>query len=73
MSEDRDALMLEILKNIQHRLSRVEDAQNTTNRRLSAIEAHLVGFHTTVSANTADIDDLKLRLDRIEKRLDLVE
>jgi hypothetical protein len=73
MSDDRADLILEILKNIQQRLTRVEDAQNTTNRRLSALDAHLVGFHTTGTSNTADIDELKLRLDRIEKRLDLVE
>jgi archaellum component FlaC len=41
------------------------------NQRLEAIEHHMAGFHITVSHHQEEIAGLKLRLERLEKRLEI--
>ena len=40
---------------------------------LAAIEHHLAAFHLTDVARADDITDLRRRIERIERRLDLVD
>lgn len=73
MASDIATIALEILKKLQIGLSRLEDGQRQTNERLAAIEHHMAGFHITVASQMDEISMLKNRLDRVEKRLELVD
>jgi hypothetical protein len=42
-------------------------------RRLGIIEGHVANFHGSEAAQNAEIDRIKQRLDRIERRLELVD
>ncbi|NJN47229.1 MAG: hypothetical protein HC808_12940 [Candidatus Competibacteraceae bacterium] len=64
--------MLEILKHLQGGLSRLEDGQRQTNERLAAIEHHMAGFHMTQVSYMDELSTLRNRVERIERRLDLV-
>ncbi len=71
MANDTDNIMLAILKKLQAGQSRLEDGQRQTNERLAAIEHHMAGFHVTLTTYMDEIDALKNRVDRIERRLEL--
>lgn len=71
MAENTDNIMLEILKRLQEGQSRLEVGQRQTNERLAAIEHHMAGFHVTLTSYTDDMDALKDRVSRIERRLDI--
>lgn len=74
MADDTDKnLMLSILKDLQSGQSRVEQGQRLTNERLGAIEHHMAGFHVSLSTYHEEIDTIKDRIARIEKRLELVD
>lgn len=72
MAEEPSQLMLEILKRVQADLADLKEGQRAANMHLAAIESHMSGFHLTTSAHTDDIARLKERVERIERRLDLV-
>ncbi len=73
MANDTDNIMLEILKKLQAGQSRLEDGQRQTNERLAAIEHHMAGFHLSLTTHTDEMDTLKSRIDRIERRLELAD
>ncbi|MCW5625976.1 MAG: hypothetical protein KIT73_14790 [Burkholderiales bacterium] len=73
MTDDVENLVLEHLKRIQAELARVRDEQRTHGAELSAIR-QVQGAHTTLlNQCVEDIAAVRVRLDRIERRLDLVE
>ena len=71
MSDDRTDLMLEILKSIQGDISAIKREQSSQGIRLHAMEDHQRGIMTSIYGMQADIADLKIRVDLIEKRLGL--
>ena len=80
MSEDRSDLMLEILKSIQGELALVKREQSSQGLRLLASEDHqrgmmtsLHGLMTSIHAVEVDMANVKDRVDRIEKRLGLMD
>jgi len=73
MTDDRADLMLEILKNIQADVSAIKREQASQGIRLHALEDHQRGIMTSIFGVQADISDLKDRVDRIEKRLGLLD
>ena len=73
MANNTDNIMLEILKKLQVGQSHLEQGQRQTNERLAAIEHHMAGFHVTLTTYMDNIDSLKNRVDRIERRLELVD
>ena len=46
---------------------------NSVESGLAAIEHHLAAFHLSDAARADEITDLRRRVERIERRLDLVE
>ena len=66
-------LLLEQLKSIQSRLSNLENGQGDIKTTLISIQQHMIGFMTNTSAHESAIATMQTRLDRIEKRLDLVD
>ena len=66
-------LVLEHLRSMRSDLSALRHGQELSNERLSAIEHHMAGFHVTETSHSAEIDSIKARIERIEKRLGLVD
>lgn len=73
MSDDRNQMMFDILLGIQKDLGQIKREQTSQGLRLSSIEDHLRGTMTSLYGIQADVGDLKLRVDRIERRLGLNE
>jgi predicted nucleic acid-binding Zn-ribbon protein len=73
MAEEPNNLMLEILRRLQTDMAALKEGQRTANVHLAAIESHMAGFHLTVSAHTDELVELKQRIERIERRLELTD
>ena len=73
MADQSMELMHELLKQMNKSLGNMESGQRLTNERLGAIEHHMAGFHSTASIQHEELDNIKTRIDRIEKRLNLTE
>ncbi|WP_375393172.1 hypothetical protein [uncultured Sphingomonas sp.] len=73
MSEDRSQMMFDILLGIQKDLGVIKREQASQGIRLASIEEHIRGLMTSIYGLQADVADLKLRVDRIERRLGLNE
>ena len=71
MTESTENLVIEHLRAMRNDLAALKDGQKLTNERLAAIEHHMAGFHVTVSSHTEELDTLKERVSRIERRLEL--
>lgn len=70
---DRTEMMFDILLGIQSDLGSIKREQVSQGIRLASIEDHIRGLMTSVYGMQSDISDLKMRVDRIEKRLGLHE
>jgi hypothetical protein len=66
-------LILEILKTIQADMSLMKREMASMGVRLAAIEDHQRGIMTSIYGMQSDITDLKVRVDRIERRLGLTD
>ena len=80
MTEDRTDLMLEILKRIQSDVALMRREQGSLSTRLLAMEDHqrgiitsLQGVVTSIIGVESDVAHLKDRVDRIERRLGLLD
>ena len=73
MSDDRSQMMFDILLGIQKDLGQIKRDLSSINLRVSALEDHFRGTLTTLYGIQADVGDLKIRVDRIERRLDLTD
>jgi hypothetical protein len=73
MTEPTAELMLEILRRMQADLADLKEGQRTANVRLSAIEHHMAGFLASGVAQHDELERLKARVARIERRLDLAD
>jgi predicted nuclease with TOPRIM domain len=66
MTDQPDNLVLQMLRRMDAKLDRVIDDVHDLKVRMSAVEEGLVGVHRRM-------DRLEVRVERIERRLDLVE
>lgn len=73
MSTDRSQMMFDILMGIQSDLGQFKPEQTSQGLRLSSIEDHIRGTMTSIYGIQTDVADLKVRIDRIERRLGLNE
>ncbi|PKP65530.1 MAG: hypothetical protein CVT86_03235 [Alphaproteobacteria bacterium HGW-Alphaproteobacteria-8] len=73
MTDDRADLMLEILKRLQAGQSRLEEKVDRLASEFVGMKQHMAAFMTSEFHQDAEIAALKLRLDRIERRLDLTD
>jgi tetrahydromethanopterin S-methyltransferase subunit G len=71
MTEEATQLVLEHLRHMRQRLGRVDEKVDTVILRLGIIEGHVANFHVSEASQHLEIDRVKTRLDRIEKRLEL--
>ncbi len=66
MVDEPESLMLVMLRRIESKLDRVIDDVQDLKVRMTAVEEALVGVHRR-------LDRLEVRVERIERRLDLVD
>jgi hypothetical protein len=68
-----DNLMLEHLRAIRGDMAKMADWMQTLSVEMTAIRQHLAGVVTIQEHDHTDIASIKVRLDRIEKRLELAD
>lgn len=80
MPDDRTDLMIEILKNLQSEIGLMRREQSSLSTRMLAMEDHqrgiltsLQGVVTSIHGVEVDIVHLKDRVDRIERRMGLMD
>jgi len=73
MADETTNIVLEHLRHIRARVDGLTDDVRQVILRLGAIERHVAGLHITDVSQNAEIDMLKTRLDRVERRLELTD
>jgi hypothetical protein len=68
-----DNLVLEHLRAIRGEMSKLADWMQTMSTEMTALRHHLFGAITTLNHDHVGIAEIKVRLDRIERRLELVD
>jgi hypothetical protein len=68
-----DNLVLEHLRGIRTEMGNMADWMHRISVGMTAIRQHLAGVVTIQEHDHADLAALKIRLDRIERRLDLTD
>jgi archaellum component FlaC len=72
MTKVTNELMYEVLRRVQERLDRIEDNTRDMNGQLQAIREHMSGQSKDISNIYNKLVGHELRLERIERRLDLI-
>ncbi len=79
MTEPADNLVIEHLRHIRGRVDRIAEDMTDLKQRISSLETAMVGVKREVTAgdetdlrHQASIDRLAERVERIERRLDLI-
>jgi hypothetical protein len=73
MAEVTNELMYEVLKQVQPDVVGMKDAWLEINVRLNAMQSHLIGLQQDMQNIYSILTRHDARLDRIERRLDIVE
>jgi hypothetical protein len=73
MADTTDNLVLEHLRHIRAKVDRTDQRLDSVEMRIGAIERILSGHHVSEFNQNEELDRLKLRMDRVEKRLQLVD
>jgi archaellum component FlaC len=67
------SVIIEILKRIQADTSETRRRVETLELRMSSMDDHLLGVMTSLNGVHGDLGQINSRVERIERRLDLVE
>ena len=73
MAKEPDNLVLERLREIREILDQHTRSFTDVQLRLSGIETHMAGFQISEVRQSTELDRLRERIDRIEKRLELAD
>jgi hypothetical protein len=73
MAEVTNELMYEVLKQLQSDVAGMKDAWLETNARLNALQSHMIGLQQDIHNIYLILTRHDARLERIERRLDIVE
>jgi hypothetical protein len=73
MANTSDNLVLEHLRHIRSKVDMIGDDMQTLTLRVGSIERILAGHQVVEATQNIELDRLKLRVDRIERRLELSE
>ena len=71
MTAEIESLVLEHLRAIRSDIAELKREALTTNVQLSAMGQQLGALTTAVYSGRSEVDELKRRIDRIERRLEL--
>jgi predicted nucleic acid-binding Zn-ribbon protein len=72
MAKEPDIIVLEHLRVIRGDTAHLRDAIDRIEPRLAAIDGHIASFQLSEARQNSELDKLRQRLARIEKRLELV-
>ena len=73
MTEETTNLVLEHLRHIRSRVDGLPDDMRQVVLRLGPMERHLAGLHISDVSQNAEIEQMKGRLQRKERRLELTD
>jgi tetrahydromethanopterin S-methyltransferase subunit G len=73
MTEETTNLVLEHLRHIRSRVDGLTDDMRQVILRLGAVERHVAGLHISDVGQNSEIDQIKDRLQRVERRLELTD
>ena len=73
MADETNNIVLEHLRHIRARVDGLTDGMCQVILRLGAVERHMGGVHISDVNQNSEIDHIKVRLDRIERRLELAD
>jgi hypothetical protein len=70
---ETDNIVLELLRAIRGDIGRIKDDMGALKVEMTAVRQHLAGVITLQEHDHGDIAALKVRLERIERRLELAD
>ena len=73
MSGEPDNLILVYLRRLDEKMDRLTLAVADIGRRVTSLESKVALIHGDFAAQSERIDRMELRLERIERRLDIVD
>lgn len=73
MTNDPDEIILPILRDIRTDMKKMSDNMALMTAEMTAMRQHTSGIATLQDHDHGDIADLKLRLERVEERLGLID
>jgi archaellum component FlaC len=80
MADETESLILQILKRIQADVTdlkggqrRIESRLSVIEERMSSMESHLPKLYMQSTGHHDELSELRQRVDRIERRLELTE
>ena len=73
MSADIDSLILEHLRHIRGRVDQLGEDMTIVKHRLTSLESQVAGLHGDNAILQRRMDGFETRMERIERRLDLVD
>ena len=73
MAEQADNLVLEHLRHIRSKADLIDEGLGRVELRLAAVEGHLGSLLLAEAGQNSEIDRIKRRLERIERRLELAD
>lgn len=73
MTSEMDHIVLEHLRHIRTTLDGMREEMRQSNLRLGIAEHSVAVFRLSEVGQNAEIDRIKARLERVERRLDLTE
>jgi tetrahydromethanopterin S-methyltransferase subunit G len=73
MTEETTNLVLEQLRDIRSRIDNLQSDMRQVILRLGSIERHVAGLNISDVNQNSEIDRIKQRLDRVERRLELTD
>ncbi|MGE0213250.1 MAG: hypothetical protein AB7S41_16285 [Parvibaculaceae bacterium] len=72
MADATNELIYEVLKNVQERMTTLDEGQRAIHAELIAVRGHVHAVQVDINNIYERVAKMELRMDRIEKRLDLV-
>ena len=73
MTADIDSLILEHLRHIRGRVDQLGEDMTIVKHRLTSLESQVAGLHGDNAILQRRMDGFETRMERIERRLDLVD
>jgi hypothetical protein len=72
MTDELTNLVLEHLRLMRGDLSDLKESLRNLTTRFGVLEGHMAAFHVAEATQNSELDRVKQRLDRIERRLELI-
>ncbi len=73
MVGESNNIVLEQLRHIRRKVDTTAIDVTDIKVQFAALQQHMAGFHAVIASHSDELNQLRQRLDRIEKRLDLVD